>query len=464
MKGRALTVGLLTALVLGTWALPASGAVAEDDSLQFWLDLLSADTAEVDAALSEVGAATRERAAAWRWDASLATGYDSYVQTYSLALEDTTESLAEYEVTLAAEGVAGGDGPHVWRIAPKLSAGSERTREWLETGWSWRPDESRHRLDAALDLRAVQYGGSTDWYLSSDWREAAADLRWRTTTADASGLDVRLDASQLRYDTPSTLEVDRDDVRVTAALASGTWSDRRWKLGLRGGRRAHPDTAAIDRTMWGADLSLEVLPLDGPGFYLTHRSERRDVRDQTARPSSWGHWTSAEAVLPLPPGVDVRAEFDLEVWTYDESRDAYTDQTRWSSFVGLGRDPLDGPGWQMGMALERLTGDDPDEVYGQIGVRGGFDVLTDALSASCSLELGRRDYEAAGDTSTSTFGDTTDPLYTDFTYVEVWASATWRLHERLSLDALGSWMPESHTEDEDDQSLGFASVRAIYRF
>jgi hypothetical protein len=467
---------LALALVLGAlaandegFAAPGDTAAAVSDSVDFWLDLLQAEGAVVDSLLAAMDAAQGPPPAptGWAWSGAMATGYDAYVQTYSLALDDTTETLAEYELVLSALGETRGAADHAWRLAPLLALGSERVRKELEAGWTWRPDRGDARLDLKADLADVRYRGTTDWNLSSDRREADLDLRWRVT-GERLGTDVRLDASALRHDAPSELEVDRDDVRAMIALRSGRGADDPWKLGLRAGRRVHPDTSAIDRTMWGAEAEYEHRSFDGPSLRLVGRSERREVRDETARPSSWSHWAAADGSAPVSAALDLELELDAEVWAYDRSEGAYRDQRRWSGLAGLRASPFDGPGWQLGLAVERLDSDDPDETYTQRGVRAGLESFGSVLTASTTLEVGRRDYEAdTGETPPAAdlaSGYLEEPVYTDFTYVELWLSASLRLSERLSLDALGSWLPESHRDDEDDQSLGFGSVQLTYRF
>ena len=467
MSGRRTTCGSLAALVLILGALVVSDegfatpVPAADDSLQYWLDLLHADDAAIDSLFATLDepppAAPSPRG--WDWSGALSTGYDTYVQTYALALEDTTESLSEYEVNVSAVGEARATATGTWRLAPSLALGSERIRSELESDWSWNPDDGAARVVAGVELRDVRYRGTTDWNLSSDWREADVDLRWRREL-DAVATDLAFVGTTLRYADPSELEVDRDDLRATFALKSSRAAASRWKLGVRAGRRAHPDTAAIDRTMWGTDAEYEITSTHGPSLRLQHRGERREVRDETVRPSSWSHWGSAAGSVPLSQALEACAELDGEVWTYDLSAGAYQNQHRWSGAAGVRAAALDGPSWQLGLAWERLQSDDADESYTQQGVRAGLDAYGSGLTASLTLEVGRRDYGAdQGDDSA-----VEDPIFTDFTYVELWLDVSWRLHGQVSLDVMGSWLPETHRQNEDDQSLGFGSVRLSYRF
>jgi len=438
----------------------AAETPASVDSLDVWLDWLAAG--DDDAALLDL-LGDDPVPASFAWSGNLATGYDAYVQTYSLALEDTTESVEEFEVTLSAEGATQGDADHRWRVAPRLSVGSERTRQQLDLGWIWQPDDGPRRLDAVGEFRATQYHGTTDYSLSSDFSEGRGRLRWHLSPAGRLGGEARVESRVLRYADPSELQVNRNDVEAVAALVSGRDASDRWRLGVRAGHRAHPDTASIDRTTLGLDAETERFSLEGVSWRATLRSERRSVRDESARPSLWAHWATLDGSTLLSLTLEAVLELQFDIWNYDISRDAYQDQGRWTGLAGVRAQAIEGPGWSLGLTWESLESDEADETYRQFGLRGGLEHYGATVSGTLTLEVGRRDYEEA--MVESDISDVLlDPLFTDFTYTEVWLSGSWQLDERLGFDALASWLPESHSDDEDDQSLGFASLRLVYRF
>ncbi|MBU1073183.1 hypothetical protein KKG45_08040, partial [bacterium] len=182
------------------------------------------------------------------------------------------------------------------------------------------------------------------------------------------------------------------------------------------------------------------------------------------RPSSWSHWTLVEAMLPLDEGsLRLAAELGHESWRYDAEWGAYTDQTRWDGGLRLEGGGLFGPAWQLGAAYESLASDTEDESYRQLGARGGLEHLGDSFTASLTLEIGRRDYDEAAPVVGP--GDVEEfSLYSDFTYVELWLMAGVDIAADLRLDVMASYLPESHSEETDDQKLGFGTARVVYRF
>ena len=422
------------------------------------------DTSPVVSSDAAPLAQQRDTAGEFAWRTTLSSGYDTYIQTYALALEDTTETISEFEMTLSAEGRTEGRARHEWRVRPQISVGSERNRGRMEWGYAHRPDARRATLRLDGELQGTWYNRQSDYYLTSDSLEGRLKGRWTVSPDGRLAGELRAWGSTLRYDTPSELEVDRNDGNVAAYLKAGRDARRNWRLGLRAGKRAYPDTTDIGRESLGAEFEYDHNAYLGPTGRLYHRTERRKIENTAVRPSSWSHWTQAEAALPLSEsGLRLAAELGHESWRYDDTWGAYTDQTRWETHLRLEGGGVFGPAWQLGAAGESLSSDTEGESYRQLGARGGLDHYGAALSASLTLEIGQRDY------------DETEPevgpgeveelsLYSDFTYVELWLMVGAELTADLRLDVMASYLPESHTNDTDDQKMGFGTARVVYRF
>jgi len=406
----------------------------------------------------------RDAAGGFSWRTTLSSGYDTYIQTYALSLEDTTETISEFEMTLATEGRTTGRARHHWLVRPRVSVGSDRNRSRLEWAYSHKPDTRYTTLRVDGNVQGTWYNRQSDYYLTSDSVEGGLKARWKVASAGDLAGEVRAWGSFLRYATPSDLEADRNDLRIGAYLASGRDADRRWRIGLRAGERVYPDTTAINRQSAGVELEYDQNAFLGTTGRVYHRSERRKIETPAVRPSSWSYWTQADLSVPLnETALRLTADLGHEAWTYDQEWGAYTNQTRWEGDLGLAGGGLFGPSWHLGAAVESLTSNTEGESYRQLGARGGLEHFGNRFTGTLTLEIGQRDYD---ETATVTGpGDVEEfSLYTDFTYVELWLMLGVDLTKDLRLDIMASYLPENHTVDTDDQKLGFGTARLVYRF
>lgn len=416
------------------------------------------------------GAASAAPAAASRldWTFTTSAGYDTYVQRFPFAGVDTTETIAEFDLLAAAEARTAGRARHRWRLRPELSFGTELRREGIEAGWQYRPDSLAAvlRCDAAWHGR--QYRRGTGYSLSSDLQEFRAETRATLSPRGRGAVEARLTGWRLRYASPSALELDHDELGGGVYWKSGHDAERYFTLGARLARRAYPDSSAIDRTVAGLTGELDTAAPTGAGVRLFWCSERRAIRDETARPSAWSHWGTAAWLVPVGSG---RIETDLqgEVWRYDAETSAWFDSWRLAGALAYHGGGEAGWGWLAGFAAERLAaGTESPETYDQAGLRVGAEACLPTLGGACTVELGRRDYTFTPPpeplSSTRPPGLDTLDLYSDFTYWAVWLSASWSVTGRLALDLAANWQPERHTEPADDAAVAFASARLLWRW
>ena len=228
-------------------------------------------------------------------------------------------------------------------------------------------------------------------------------------------------------------------------------------------RRAYPDTAAIDRDQLAVELDWDSGSLEDGGLRLHHKTERREIADETARPSAWSHWTDLSLAVPAGGGRVV-GDLQSEVWQYDYESEAWFDSWRLDGLLGYRWGDILAADWLVGVAAERLdAGDNPDS-YHQLGLRAGVESFGLDLAGSLTVEYGRRSYDNATIELSDSSGDTLPfALYSDFGYWKIWFAGSWRIVDAVSLEGLASYEPESHTEQSDDSALGFLNRRLVWR-
>jgi len=407
-----------------------------------------------------------ERAA---WSSFLSAGYDTYIQTFPLATSDTTETIADFSLAAGLTGRSARHARHGWSLRTELSAGSELYREQFAGAYRFRPDGETTRLRFDTSWLGRQYRSASEYGLTSDTHEAKVGARWYPTVSNTLRSELRVGAGGVRYATPSTLELDHDDVSFSGRLRSPRFAERPWEFGVRATRRSYPDSAQIDRRIYGVNTDLSFGDLEGTALRVYHRSDRRIIAESTVRPDAWNHWTDLYGSAPAGTGRLV-LESQNEIWSYDQQQSVYVDSWRCDTSLAYRWGDILGAVWRVGLAVENLAAGDSPETYTQAGLRGGVETYGLQFSASLTLEYGRRQYAHAVssiglDEQDSAFDAASEDLasYSDFNYVEIWLMASWFATETLSLEVLANYQPESHTEPSDDTSMAFGSFRLAWR-
>jgi hypothetical protein len=390
-----------------------------------------------------------------RWRTKLSTGVDAYVHNYYLAVDDTTEAIAEFNVAGELEGRSRRRTSHQWRLRAEVSSGTELTRQLFDGSWRWRPDAGDPRLRTDLTWFGRQYRDDSEYARSSDNHEGRGELRIYPWYTRQTALDLRLTARYIDYRTPSTLEQDYHQQSAAAFLRSRSLIGGTWRIGLRGTTRAYPDSSAIDRDIAALEGDLDLVG-DDSSLWVFHRSERRLIADETVRPSAWSHWTDARAAVPAGTG-HVVINLNNEVWNYDEETGAYFDSWRTDLEFGYRWGDMLGTLWHGMLTVDRLDAGDLPETYTQVGLRGSIESYAYPFTGIIALEYGQRWYAPQDGTEDAVF------VYSDFSYLEIWAMATWAMSDHWSLDLIANYQPENHTEQDDDLALGFGSLRLVWR-
>jgi hypothetical protein len=399
--------------------------------------------------------------ARWQWE--VAGGFDGTVHTYALAVDDTTETISEFMIDAALEGRSGRGARHRWRLRADASAGTELFRQRLDADWriAGQNGHTPLRLDGLFAAR--QYRRGTEYVYSSDNWETRLDARVQPLAWRRALLEVRAWGGLQDYRTPSSLEVDSRQLAASVHLRSRELLDGWWSAGASALRRTYPDTMVISRTQYAIEGDLDTGTLDDGGVRIHHKSERRLIDDETVRPSAWSHWSDVVAAVPANSGRVV-AEVQSEVWRYDYESSAWFDSWRLDGLLGYRWGDILSAEWLVGLAAERLDAGDNPDTYQQWGVRAGVDAFGLAVGGSLTVEYGRRLYADPNIIIDDGAGGTESfALYSDFNYWKIWLTGSWRMAEQLTLEALASYEPERHTEQADDSSLGFMTLRLVWR-
>lgn len=400
------------------------------------------------------------------WTYDLTSGFDSYLHSYALATDDTTETISEFLLQAGLEGQSPFWARHRWRVRAEASTGTELFRERFLGEYRFLGDNKIERVRLTGSFWGRQYRETTEYSRSSNNWEGRLEGRVAPVVGGKAKLELRGWASTIDYATPSTLEVDYRNTGGGVFVRSTTLGNTLWGVGTRVGARTYPDSSAIDRDTWSVEADLDHHDMAGRGLRLYHKSERRLIQDETVRPSAWTHWSDFTGAVTAGGGhmfLDAQAE----VWQYDVETDIYFNSVRIDGAAGYRWGDILAATWKVALAGEWLDAGDSPETYSQVGLRGGVETYGSDVGGSLTLEYGRRSY-AQGNVNIDP--DSLDPslfdivaLYTDFDYWKIWLMGSWRISPHFDLDLMANYEPESHTENADDSALGFASLRLRWR-
>ncbi len=391
-----------------------------------------------------------------RWRPKISAGVDAYLHNYYLAIADTTEAIAEFNVAAEIDGQSRRTTSHQWRLRGEFSSGTELTRQLFDGSYRWRPDAGVPRIRADLIWYGRQYRPDSEYSRSSDNNEGRGEVRAYPWYGKAV-LDLRLSSRYLDFRTPSTLEQSYHEESAAAFLRSPGVLGSSWRAGLRGTQRAYPDSAAIDRDILAFEGDLDFYG-ERRNLWVYHRSDRRLAADETVRPSAWSHWTDVRLLLPAGAG-QVVTNLNNEVWRYDEETGAYFDSWRTDVEFGYQWGDMLGALWRTLLTGDHLDAGDLPETYTQFGLQGSLESYAYPFTGIIAIEYGHRWYENGAASDTDEYALT----YTDFSYLEIWAMATWSMTEHFALDLIVNYQPENHTEQDDDLALGFGTLRLVWR-
>jgi len=394
------------------------------------------------------------------WTLRLAGGYEVFTNAFSLAENDTTETIAEATFTTSVMGRSGRGSRHRWLLSAESSLGTELIRERIDGDFRWCDESGAPRLRFSCSGRARQYRQETVYGLSSDSGEGRMDLRGYPVAGGDYSLETRAWTSGLYYQVPSTLELDQREKGGSLVMRHGQPTGANWSMGAHFARRTYPDSTGLDRNTTGCEGSWE-----GSRLRIYQRSDRRAVKDEETRSPAWNHWTDLDLELPFSSGA-VFLELQDEIWKYDLVQGAFPDYLRTSARLGYDWGDLLAVRWRVGLSGEIMRSDDDSESYDQYGVLAGVESYGLDMSGSLLVESGWRRYRGQDgefDAADGTWSDYSGTGFTDFNYWKIWLTGGWNLTPRLALDLLASYEPERHGEKSDDTTLGFASVRLVWR-
>lgn len=413
------------------------------------------DTVVVACALAGIAAAPA--AGAGRWFGSLEAGYESYMERYSIADDDTLSSVDEFRsrARLAyAIGFMGSDYTLLeTRVMLGQSSWDAAARAFLTRRFG---PSARHSATFEAEIARRGYQEGSTYEFPNDYTRGTGRAALRAPANPWLTLRAEDRVEILDYDLRT--EFDYDYVKNSVTLAADVARDptRGILAGVRFTTFDVPDSTEIDYTAWIPFVEVRSFTDLHQRTQVGASVERRRYPEDGTRSSFWAVIVSAALEWSLHPHWSVEAIDDLEHYAYDQETGAYPDYVE-NNAVVLVNFNTQTVQVGVGPALGWLNSDAaPDDVYREVGVRVAVDAMGESgWWISASYEPGFRDYPAFNQDDPLA---NTEVVFSDYIYHRVGVFANARVWRSLWFNAFLDYQPEDHERKDDDATATIASV------
>ncbi len=382
----------------------------------------------------------------------LTTGFDSFINRYTILENDTTEALNEFYL----------------RLFNRIYKGNARKQPLLSNMLKIGDQSVDDRLDLDLHLGdpnsfGTQFSGTayikhfhekSDYPLSNDYRQYNSTLKLGLKLAEGLSLNSRSRAELVDYDERTDFDYDYHYLETGVELYGGDILENLFRLSAALGTSEAPDTAQLgfNRRLLEADAYLSAS--SGFRWDLNLVADRRSYRG-SSRSSYWMMIYHSGLKISSNEKLEYSVNFEGEHLIYDSQTQTYFDThfLRGSAGASVG---FEGKGTlRIQPRLARLLCPDlAEERYQEITVLAEYEILTGkGYWFSISYEPGTRNYL-----------DESEGVYSDFYIHRISAMAGITIASGITADLFLIHDPEYHSRREDDFSITMISVSLSRNF
>lgn len=383
--------------------------------------------------------------------AGLISGYDSFIDRFTILEYDTSEVTHEYYAGLDAH-LRSYDPSLSYSLRSTFRYGNQTIDEYAEGSVS-AGSRARGLVQARADLRLKRFREGSDYGFGNDYLQSNAFLSLGRELGGGVYAAWKSRAELIDYEERTEFDYDYRYLDTGLAIEIGSFFGRFASFSAAFGRRECPDTTDLgyDRLIGSGEGRIS----DGPiSLELSISADRRGY-DGRSRSSSWNVLSSAGVAWTRSGGGGVSLRIESELWRYDEATSTFFDNHFLRCGV-RGRSPVTGTvalfveprlGWLRCPSFE-------EERYIEGSVVMGVDVFSGgSLWLTASYEPGYRDYRLAG-----------NEIYSDFRLNRLSLMGSVTARERVMLTLFVSHDPEYHARRSDDFSMTLVSASVSVLF
>ncbi len=381
----------------------------------------------------------------------LFTGYDSFIDRYTLLEDDTTETVPDFYLGLDNMLLAG-RGPSMATLRNIFRFGNQTIDDDI-SGVINAGSREGWLMQLRGELRLKYFREGSDYAFGNDYAQSNINLKLGWRLAETWYITSKTRAETLDFRDRTIFDYDYRYLDTGLGIEGGSYFGRYLSASAALGRRVAPDTTdlSFDRFVSDVEARLSSGPLS---LDITTFIDRRGY-DGAGRSDYWFIYTTGTLSWTGTGGTEVGVRAESEILDYDrQSRTWFDNQFLRGSL--LVRTPVAGISHVYvepriaALRCESFI----EERYREWTAVLGIDVTgSDRFWLSLSWEPGYRDY---------TLDD--NPVYSDFRINRFSLMASGNYRERYGADLMISHDPEKHTRRTDDFTITMISIVLSMKF
>jgi hypothetical protein len=380
------------------------------------------------------------------------TGYDSFIDHYTILEDDTTEALQEYYLNLI-NSFAFGKSKMKSKFGNSLKFGNQTIDERMNLGLEF-GHLSSIKTEFKTDLYIKHFRENSDYSFSNDYKQLNTRLKIGREFTDNIKINSKTRFEFIDYKNYTDFNYDYNYIDTGIEINAGSVLSNLFHLTAAYGRCEAPDTTALSYTRKTIELDLFILPNEKYHHDLYLSTDRRNYNG-TSRSSLWNLLSFYRLTFSSDSEVEYSLKIDGESTIYDSPSNIYFD----THFLRCGF-KLSFPFRQMNnISLEpryaqMFCNDFEEERYQEYSIITGFELMaSDRFWLIFSYEPGIRNY-LKGE----------DGLYSDFYLNRLSLMGSISVYDGISADLFIIHDPERHTRKEDDFSITLISLSLSKQF
>ncbi|MFO7914344.1 MAG: hypothetical protein R6U43_01470 [Candidatus Krumholzibacteriales bacterium] len=387
---------------------------------------------------------------AGRLDTRISSGYDSFIDRYTVLEDDTTESFSEYYINITNK-LAGGIKGINSTFRNSLKFGNQTLDERLRLGLEFGSLSSiEARLETDFFLKHFREG--SDYVYSNNYRQINTGLKLSRRISENLRIRSRTRFEVIDYDDHTSFDYDYNYIDTGIECDAGSILGNTFRAAAAFGVCESPDTTELNYHRSIIQASAYLGSWAGSGLDITVSADRRSYQGDS-RPSSWLILSYSNISVKKTEEIEFGFTLDGESYLYDSTSQLYFDTYFIRGGVEISLPLREDSELSFQPRYARMLCPDlEDERYSEYSMAVSYNFMHGIKYwFTLSYEPGYRRYLV-------------EDIYSNFYFNRVSLMGSFTIYRNISADLFLMHDPEKHSRRRDDFSITLISATISLSF